>query len=61
MPDRSRSRSRSRSPSDRAPQDDRHGGRDHYENGHGGDSNNGDEVKLYIGNLDYGKRRNAEI
>jgi len=53
MPDRSRSRSRSRSPSDRAPQDDRHGGRDHYENGHGGDSNNGDEVKLYIGNLDY--------
>ena len=55
MPDRSRSRSRSRSPSDRAPQDDRHGGRDHYENGHGGDSNNGDEVKLYIGNLDYGE------
>lgn len=58
MPDRSRSRSRSRSPSDRAPQDDRHGGgsRDHHENGHGGsDSVNGDEVKLYIGNLDYGK------
>ena len=62
MPDRSRSRSRShsrsrsRSPnrggSGVAPQDDRH--RDDHHGDETANGETGEEVKLYIGNLDYG-------
>lgn len=69
MSERDRSRSRSPEPSSNQPHgEDRISGDDHGApssdgangGGHGGaDSGNGEEVKLYIGNLDYRKSRLA--
>ena len=58
--DRERSRSRSRSPDrsgDNAPAQSNHEMKDDNHGGGGGQDGreaNGDEVKLYVGNLDYG-------